>query len=451
MIDRTRREFLRHGVLAAAMAAGGAFSTAVSTSDSTGSQSPSYFPALRRDVSPFAPTSVRAAAADEALPVAGVVTIYHRASHADVLLGKILAGFQQDGSAGPPLKLAALYVDQVGKNDLSRELSQRHGFPIVKSIDEALTLGGPDLKVAGVLSIAEHGDYPYTPDTKQCQYPRRKFFDEIVATFRRTGRTVPVFNDKHLSYRWADALHMVETAKKMDFPLLAGSSLPVAWRHTTEQLPRDVEIEAALSVGYGGFEAYGFHALENHQCQIERRRGGETGVVSVQAARRDEIPRAAEAGRWSRELLDAALAVLPRKKDLKPNWHDRDDVAIYLLTHRDGLRSSVVMANGVTDQFVFAAKIKGRSEPFVQWTRLQDGPPYGHFAYLLHAINHTVHARRAAYPVERTLLTTGVLDRVMQSLAAGGKSLDTPELDVRYTAADWPFANHPHSRLTLPL
>jgi hypothetical protein len=42
----------------------------------------------------------------EKLPVAGVVTVYHRSSHADVILGKILEGFQQDGGAGPDLKIS---------------------------------------------------------------------------------------------------------------------------------------------------------------------------------------------------------------------------------------------------------------------------------------------------------------------------------------------------------
>lgn len=390
------------------------------------------------------------APAREKLPVAAVVTAYRKNSHADVIVGKILEGFQQDGGQGPDLRLISLYTDQVPKGDLSRELAEQHGFRIAKSIDEAITLGTDKVQVAGVLSIGEHGDYPFTPDTKQHQYPRRRFFDEIVATFRRCEKVVPVFNDKHLSYRWEDARVMVETAKKMNFPFLAGSSVPVAWREPPLELPRDCEIEAALTIGYGGLESYGFHALEAHQCMIERRRGGETGVTSVQAVTGDEIRKAESAGLWSSELFAAALKQLPAAPQDSDKWITKNNSAAYLLQHRDGLKSAVIMANGLARAQAIAVKLKGRAEPLATWFKLQNSAPYGHFAFLLHAIEETIHSGQAVSPIERTLLTTGILDRVMHSLAQDGKRLETPELAVSYQPSDWPFANHPRSTLTLP-
>jgi hypothetical protein len=390
------------------------------------------------------------APAREKLPVAAVVTLYRKNTHADVIIGKILEGFQQDGGKGPDLKLVSLYADQVPANELSRPLAEKHGFRLAKTIDEAITLGTDQVQVAGVVSVGEHGDYPFTPDTKQHQYPRRRFFDEIVATFRRCGKVVPVFNDKHLSYRWDDARVMVETAKTMNIPFLAGSSVPVAWREPPLELPRDGEIEAALSIGYGGLESYGFHALEAHQCMIERGRGGETGVASVQAVTEAEIRKAESAGLWSSELFAAALKQLPGSPQDNDQWTSKNNSAVYLIQHRDGLKSAVVMANGLARYQAFAVKLKGRAEPLATWFKLQSGPPYGHFAYLVHAIEETIHANRAVYPIERTLLTTGILDRVMHSLADGGKRLETPELAVSYQPSDWPFANHPKSTLTLP-
>ena len=150
-------------------------------------------------LSPFA--SAAKCVSREKLPVAGVVTVYHRNSHADVILGKILEGFQQDGGAGPDLKLVSLYVDQIPDGDLSRELAQKHEFRLARTIDEAVTLGTDAVQVSGVLSIGEHGNYPRTPDTQQDMYPRRRFFDEIMAAFRRCGQVVPVFNDKHLAWQ----------------------------------------------------------------------------------------------------------------------------------------------------------------------------------------------------------------------------------------------------------
>lgn len=386
----------------------------------------------------------------EKLPVAAVVTVYQPMSHADVLIGKILEGYQQDGGTGPDLQLVSLYVDQVPDKDMSRQLAENHGFRLARTIDEAISLGTDQVQVAGVLSIGEHGDYPTTPDTGQHMYPRRRFFEEIVAAFRRCGRTVPVFNDKHLSYRWEDARAMADTATEMGFPFLAGSSVPVAWRYPALELPRDCEIESALTIGYSGLEVYGFHALEAHQAMIERRRGGETGLAAVQAVQGSAIRQAESDGRWSGELFAAALRQMPGSRQDGRDWTSTETAAAYLLEHRDGLRSAVVMANGLANEFAFAAKIVGRDEPLATWFKLQPGPPFGHFAYLLRAIEHTIHANAAAYPVERTLLTTGALDRVMHSLAQGGARLETPELDVAYAAADWPFANHPNQTLSLP-
>jgi len=219
------------------------------------------------------------------LPVAAVVSVYTPSSHADVIVGKILEGYQQDGGAGPDLEVVSVFTDQVPAQDMSREKAVKHGFRIASTIRDALTLGSGQLQVAGVLCIGEHGEYPRTPDTGQKMYPRRRFFDEVVDVFRDCHKVVPVFNDKHLGYRWEDASAIVETARQLEIPFLAGSSLPVAWRMPLFELPRDCEIEAAVTIGYGGFEDYGFHALEAHQCLLERRRGGETGVAAVRAFR----------------------------------------------------------------------------------------------------------------------------------------------------------------------
>lgn len=373
------------------------------------------------------------------LPVAAIVTEYRENSHADVIIGKILDGYEQDGGAGPDLTVASMFTDQVPENDMSRELAKKHGFPMFETIEEAITLGGDNVAVAGVLNIGEHGKYPNTPDTDQIMYPRRRFFDETVETFRRYGKVVPVFNDKHLSHNWKDAKHMYDTAQEMAIPFMAGSSLPVAWRVPPITLPMGCEIEQALALGYGPLESYGFHALETLQCMVERRNGGESGVVSVQAVQGDDVWQAERDGLWSRELLQAAVDPQSHARidNLEDKWSKND--AVYLIEYRDGLRAAVAMASGVAARFAFAARLKGQPKPVATWFRLQDGKPYGHFGYLVQANEHMIHAGRPAYPVERTLLTTGVLDTAMHSLAANHRRLETPFLDVQYEAVDWPF------------
>ena len=172
---------------------------------------------------------------------------------------------------------------------------------------------------------------------------------------------------------------------------------------------------------------------------VERRQGGETGVAAVQAVSGDAIATALKERRWSRELLDAAVAATPVPRKGRPRGLGKNAV-FFLLDYRDGLQAAVAMNTGLAAQFAFAGQVKGEARPCAAWFRLQDGRPYGHFAHLLRAIEHTIHTGKPAYPVERTLLTTGVLDALMHSAAGGNRAVKTPDLAVRYQPADWPFA-----------
>src|SRR5258706_1720207 len=163
--------------------------------------------------------------------VAAVVTMYtddrRLKSHASVIVGRMLNGYQPNGvKQAPRTKIVSMYTDQVPPNDLSRGLAAEHGFKIFPTVNEALTLGGDGLAVDAVLFVGEHGNYP-TNDVGQKMYPRFELFQQIVDVFRRSKRVVPVFSDKHLSYSWEKAHTMYEESRKMRFPLMAGSSIPL--------------------------------------------------------------------------------------------------------------------------------------------------------------------------------------------------------------------------------
>src|SRR5438477_382924 len=179
-------------------------------------------------------------------------------------------------------------------------------IPLFKTIGEALTLGGKELAVDAVLSIGEHGEYPVNAKGVR-EYPRKRFFDEIVAVFKKSKRVVPVFNDKHLSYRWDWAKEMYDTAVSMKVPFMAGSSVPLAERRPALELPRRPKIVEAVSIHGGPFEVYDFHGLEVLQSFVESRPGAETGVKEVQFLEGEALWKAADAGLWSEKVADASM------------------------------------------------------------------------------------------------------------------------------------------------
>src|SRR5205823_9608603 len=118
---------------------------------------------------------------------------------------------------------------------LGPSFCKNHQIELVKTVAEAL--GGSDrLDVDAVALIIVHGDYPVN-DFGQILYPRYELFRQIVDVFQKSGKSIPVFCDKHLSYDHQKAAEMVATAKKMGFGLMAGSSLPVTWRVPQVELP----------------------------------------------------------------------------------------------------------------------------------------------------------------------------------------------------------------------
>src|SRR5712691_5871125 len=81
-------------------------------------------------------------AAAEPKRIAAIVTEYRENSHADVIVGKYLEGYRQDGRPPKPRsRIVSLYTAQVPPNDLSRERARKYGVPIFPTIQEALTLG----------------------------------------------------------------------------------------------------------------------------------------------------------------------------------------------------------------------------------------------------------------------------------------------------------------------
>ena len=212
--------------------------------------------------------------------IAAIATAYFRYSHADDIITKFIEGYAiAERTHRPHCEVVSLAIEQFPPSDIGRGMAARYGIPLFGSPTGAVTLGGSKLAVDGVLLIGEHGDYPINARGQQL-YPRRRLFAEIVEAFRGSGRSVPIYNDKHFSYSWTDAEWMYRQSRELGFPMMAGSSVPVAWRRPPLAFRKDTPLEGALAVGFGGLESYGFHTLELLQAFVERRRGTVTGVAA---------------------------------------------------------------------------------------------------------------------------------------------------------------------------
>ena len=372
--------------------------------------------------------------------VAAIATAYHRDSHADVIIGKLLAGYELHGvPAEPRIEIASLYLDQTVVDDIGRPTAARNGVPVYESIGEAIALGRAGVNVDGVLIVGEHGEYPENANGQKL-YPRRHLFDAAVAAMVAGGRTIPIVMDKHLSWSFPYARRMVETAERLGIPMLAGSTTPLAWRSPAVDWPLGAPMTEAVVVGSGSPEAYEFHALEGLQCMAERRHGGETGVVSVEDMAPAELTRAAAIGRWSADLEVAALIAAGFEGHRL--YRARATLShAFLIEYADGLRATVLWFDADVG-FAFAGR--GAGEAIACRFALQMGRPFGHFALLARQIETLILTGRAPYPVQRTLLTTGVLDAAMRGRGLGGCRLPTPELAIAYApAADVPdMATH---------
>ncbi len=386
------------------------------------------------------------------IKVAVVMTTFFYRSHAHVILENFLQPYLFNGEVVDPRKqfeISSFFVDQLAEkegvegnaSDMSQDVAKEFNIPVFKNIDEALCLGGDSLSVDAVLIIGEHGKYPFN-DKGQELYPKKRFFDETIAVFEKSGRVVPVYTDKHLSHSWEEAKAMYDSSQKMGFGLMAGSSVPLAERRPPMEIPVGAKIVEAVSIHGGPVERYDFHGFEVLQSLVEGRKGNESGVSDVQFLEGDAMWKAAVDGRWSVALAEAAMRTeFPDdKRSLKEMCTTRfSDAEFYgiLVRYKDGTRGTVLKVGNDGIRWNFACQIERDSKPLA--TRFHVGPWNNRnlFRALSHSIQSLFREGQSPYPVERTLMTTGLLEAAMESRDKGGVVLPTPQLQFAYQARNF--------------
>jgi hypothetical protein len=377
--------------------------------------------------------------------IALIGTEVRRHSHAQHFVDRFLLGYTWEGGwRRPDVDLVSLYIDQFPEGDLARAAAKRHNVPIHPSIAEALTLGTSKLAVDGVVIIGEHGKYPRN-EKRQTLYPRYKFFKEVVKVFESSGRSVPVFNDKHLSTDWRECVEMVADAKRLGFEFMAGSSLPVTRRMPAIDMPYNTPLTESVCAGYGGMDSYDFHGLETAQCMSERRKGGEVGIRSVLALRGEKMWNHTAQRESTVRLLVAALTRshnLPVRDGFPTDPVSFDwarnvfpDGWAYFIDHRDGFRTTLFMLP--IHDFNYAG-LNAKTGEVISCQMYLPMPTHGSttadfFNPQIRHIERMILENRAPYPVERTLLTSGMTLAGVESFHRDAP-VDTPEMAVHYSA-----------------
>ncbi len=202
----------------------------------------------------------------------------------------------------------------------------------------------------------------------------------------------------------------------------------------------------AVGVGYSSLDKYGIHTPELYQTLVERRRDAETGVKSVQWFNFNDMWKVVDSG----AVPEDVLALEPKGSSVAAARKTRSEsTGLFLFEYNDGLTSAVFMLPDPINFCRVAVKVKGQAKPLATLAEERWRPMLPHFANQLKALEKMFHTGKPSYPVERTLLTTGILERALASRFEGGKKLITPELAIRYTPVTYPHA--PRPPLTEPI
>ena len=363
-------------------------------------------------------------------------------SHADWIITKLMDGYWWQGAHTPSrIDVASVYIHQLDTSLLGQKICKAKQIPIYKTAGEALTLGGKDLAVDGVVIVGEHGNYP-TDLKGHWLLPRWWMYQQVVRVFEQSKRSVPVFNDKHLSYNWDDAKWMFDKSRELKFPLTGGSSIPTYFRNPEIDLAADTPIRNSIVLGGAGDEGAIFHSVDVLQAFVERRRGGETGVRSVQSIRGPETWAWVERTPWAGKLLDGAARRI--ELDAKTLLQSAEGCAC-IVDYNDGTKGAVISGRGV--DWTYAGEIEGQNDPTIVSMLGWPGPFSQYHAAngQPHWITEMMVTRKEPFNAERLLLSTGIVNHYMDSnwengrYAAVGRRIETPFMDMKYHTTRGPM------------
>jgi hypothetical protein len=236
-------------------------------------------------------------------------------------------------------------------------------------------------------------------------------------------------------------------AAKRTINLLAGTAMGVTWRLPPIEVPADTPLTEALIVvqvstlfttssqpaSAATLAGAELNALEGLLPRIEKRRGGESGVRAVRWMEGRELWRAGDKGQWSWPLLAAALSRSHTPQgDPVTDGRTQDLVGLglvpklarnprgWLIEHRDGMRSAILVLDGVIADTTFA--LRAKDGPVFSAQLFRAPPPIEqHFSLLAAALEDLFRTGQSPWPLQRGILVAGLLETFRNSAAKSGR------------------------------
>jgi hypothetical protein len=227
----------------------------------------------------------------------------------------------------------------------------------------------------------------------------------------------------------AGAREIARAASARRIALAAGATTAVTWRLPEVDVPRGARLRQALIVVQGQFPDAEFEALEGLLPLLERRRGGETGVARVRHFDGSAVWEAGERGLWSWPLLAAALSRSDNPQgDAAVDGRTQDLVGLglvprlarqprgWVLDHRDGLRSAILVLDGVVGDYNFALDTVGHGIISAQLYRPRP-PAQQQFSRLAAVVEDYFRTGQPPWPIQRSFFVSGWLAELHQASA----------------------------------
>ncbi|WP_263382478.1 hypothetical protein [Granulicella arctica] len=363
-------------------------------------------------------------------------------SHADWIIDKLMDGYWWKGAHTPSqVDVVSVYINQLDTSLLGQKVCKSKNIPIFKTVSEAVTLGGKELAVDGVVIVAEHGNYP-TNIKGQWMLPRWWIYQQVIRVFEQSKRSVPIFNDKHLSYSWDEARWMYDKSRELGFPLTGGSSIPTYFRKPEIELAIDTPIKNSIVVGDTADEGALFHCVDVLQAFVDRRKNGETGIKSVQCIRGTETWKWVERNSWASNLLEAVRTNFA----LKPGYFQEGrSPNVCIVDYNDGTKAAVLSGSGVG--WTYAGEIAGQKDPTIVSMLGWPGPFSQYHASNAHShwLIEMMVSKKEPFNAERLLLSTGIVSYNMDSCwdnglySEVGRRIETPFMNMKYHSTHGPL------------